>query len=128
MEQESNFKNIFGSDPVSNPYKTTSYADPMQVTKARYLDYKRLRPTKGMQGVGLTQLTWWEFQDQADRLGGCWRPSNQLRVGFGLLRSKMQSGGSVWKALKAYNGTGPSAERYADQVTNRYESWKRRLA
>ena len=63
--------NLFGSDPVRNPVKGGF------VTQKRYRDYVAGRKRGlGMQGVGPLQLTWWEFQDMADREGGCWHPQH----------------------------------------------------
>ena len=60
--------NVFGHDP-------TIFVGAGQVTKAKYQAYKQRRVSSGnksMQGVGPCQLTWYEFQDEADREGGCW--------------------------------------------------------
>ena len=45
----------------------------------KYQEYKRRRPRDGMQGVGPAQLTWFEFQDQADALGGCYPETRRSR-------------------------------------------------
>ena len=63
--------NLFGHDAVRNPVKGGF------VTQARYSQYRTNRQAGlGMQGVGPCQLTWYEFQDRADSLGGCWMPSS----------------------------------------------------
>src|SRR5262245_30978847 len=64
IEQESGFRNVFGHDP-------TIFTGAGTVTRQKYRAYKAARGTTRMQGVGPAQLTWWQFQDQADRLGGC---------------------------------------------------------
>jgi hypothetical protein len=114
-------QNIFGHDP-------TIYAGAGQVTKAKYLTYKHLRCTPGrqMQGVGLTQLTWWEFQDAADRMGGCWKPRIQLRKAFGDLRGLIRQHGEV-VGIERYNGSGPAAVVYSKSVRARRLQWRRRL-
>ncbi len=81
--------NLFGNDPVDNPVKGGF------VTEARYREYLRHRRAgRGMQGVGPCQLTWWEFQDMADREGGCWKPDANMRVGFGVAKRNTEQ---IWK-------------------------------
>ena len=75
LEKESSGgQNVFGHDP------NTIFAGAGDVTKEKYLDYRRRRIAAGnrtMQGVGPCQLTWWELQDEADREGGCWKPDGE---------------------------------------------------
>ena len=116
-EQETGFQNIFGHDP-------TIFAGAGEVTKKKYLRYKRQRgPTGrgGMQGVGVTQLTYYSFQDRADHLGGCWRIRPQLKVAFELVRSFIQAGGEheIWR----YNG----AKEYGPEVLKKKKKWHRVL-
>ena len=72
--------NVFGHDrDRSGRYIFPARDGAVAVTEELYREYKRRRgPTGkgGMQGVGPTQLTWWEFQDEADREGGCWKPAS----------------------------------------------------
>src|SRR5687767_15700043 len=79
LEKESGKgRNVFGHDP-------TIFVGAGEVTRAKYREYKKRRVASGnrqMQGVGPCQLTWWEFQDAADREGGCWRPEVNMRVAF----------------------------------------------
>jgi hypothetical protein len=119
VEQESGFRNIFGHDP-------TIFAGAGKVTRAKYLDYKRQRGHTRMQGVGPVQLTWWEFQDEADRLGGCWQPYNNMFVGFRLLSSLIKRHGRH-TGLARYNGSGSAAERYANSVEAKAREWHARL-
>jgi soluble lytic murein transglycosylase-like protein len=122
LEQESGFQNVFGHDAVRNPIKGGP------VTKARYLAYRRYRPTLGMQGVGPGQLTWYAFQDQADALGGCWIPKHNIRVSAGLIRGLLRAHpGNEHAAIARYNGTGPAADAYADSVLARQRAWHNRL-
>ncbi|MDX6632758.1 MAG: hypothetical protein QOG26_763 [Solirubrobacterales bacterium] len=117
VEQESGFQNVFGHDGVRNPVRGGP------VTKDRYLAYKHYRKAGyGMQGVGLTQLTWYSFQDRADALGGCWKPRWQLRVGFEVLAANIRQHGQH-AGIAAYNGSGPAAQHYADQVIARQRAW-----
>ena len=78
--------NVFGHDRDRNGrYIFPARDGAVPVTEELYRQYKRRRGARGeggMQGVGPTQLTWWEFQDEADREGGCWKPAVNMRVGF----------------------------------------------
>lgn len=122
VEQESAFQNAWGHDPVKPPQQYGG-----KVTRTNYARYKRLRKAGyGMQGCGLTQLTYYTLQDEADRLGGCWKPRHQLRVGFGVLKDNIKRLG-YRKGIRSYNGTGPAAERYADLLIARRERWHRVL-
>lgn len=115
-------RNVFGHDPVRNPAPKGG-----RVTKARYLDYKRFRKAGlGMQGVGPLQLTWFELQDRADAMGGCWKVRYNYRVGFENLARLIKAHG--WHAgVKAYNGSGPAADAYERSMTLRHQKWIKRL-
>lgn len=114
--------NVFGHDPVKPPQIKGGW-----VTKERYTHYKVLRKQGyGMQGVGPVQLTWWEFQDLADKYGGCWKVQFNMRVGFEHAAAMIKQYGER-NGLKRYNGTGPAAERYAVQVMGRVAIWRTRF-
>lgn len=122
VEQESNFRNVYGHDP-------TIFAGHGQVTKSNYAEYRRRRGATGrggMQGVGPCQLTWWEFQDRADRRGGCWSPRHNIAVGFELLSDLIRVHGKV-AGIARYNGSGPPADRYSRAVRAREHKWHQRL-
>lgn len=77
-----------------------------------------------MQGVGPMQLTWYEFQDDADERGGCWRPTKNMRVGFELVKDYLdESDGDVVDAGKRYNGE----QSYGHEVKAKAELWRQRL-
>lgn len=122
IEQESGFRNVFGHDPVASipdSWKGT------EVTKDKYLNYKMKRGPKGhggMQGVGPAQLTWYEYQDTADKRGGAWIPKHNISVAMEHLGNLIKSKGRH-RGLAAYNGAGVAAERYADQVEKRASNW-----
>jgi hypothetical protein len=126
VEQESSFRNVFGHDAVKNP---TPKGSP--VTKERYLRYRGFRDRGlGAQGVGVTQLTFPPFQDQADALGGCWKVRNQLRVGYRVLADNIAAHG-VRGGLATYNAGNPTSAvglKYAAQVLTRRRRWKQVLA
>ena len=126
VEQESSFRNVFGHDAVRNPIPKGS-----RVTKASYERYRDFRDQGlGAQGVGVTQLTFPPFQDQADDLGGCWKVRNQLRVGYQALADSIGRHG-VRGGLAAYNAgvaTSPAGLAYAAKVLERERRWKKTLA
>lgn len=122
VEQESSFTNVFGGDP-------TIFANAGQVTEARYRAYKAKRGTHGqggMQGIGPTQLTWWEYQDRADKLGGCWKPACNIRVGFEVLADLIKEHGEA-AGVARYNGSGDAALKYQGQVYLKRDHWHDRL-
>src|SRR5689334_13735474 len=76
VEQESGFRNIFGHDPGApfpGEYVTAARAQAL-------LDHVHRGGVSN--GVGLTQLTWVGYLDQAAALGGLHKPGNQCVVGF----------------------------------------------
>ena len=90
LEKESGGHNVFGHDrDRAARYIFPARDGTVKVTKELYLEYKRRRVASGnkaMQGVGPCQPTW-SFQDDADKLGGCWKPQVNMRVGFQRLAS-----------------------------------------
>ncbi len=115
--------NVFGHDP-------TIFVGAGKVTKAKYQAYKQRRVASGnksMQGVGPCQLTWYEFQDEADREGGCWRPEINIRIGFRHLAANIKLHGEA-EGAKRYNGTGKAAELYSADLLRKAKVWDDRLA
>jgi hypothetical protein len=128
VETESGFRNVWGHD--AEPNGGTTHLGGKPVRKADYLAYKKRRgPTGrgGMQGVGVSQLTWYSTQDRADSLGGCWIAKHNIAVAFDILASNIKQHGER-AGIKAYNGSGLAAERYASLVLGRKVKWHRRLA
>lgn len=125
MEVESSFTNVFGHDPVANPIKSIHGKPNLVVTEALYKTYLRHRRLgQGCQGVGPMQLTSAFLQDRADKLGGCFKPAPNIRVGVEYLASLTAKFGGIHGGLKAYNGSGA----YADHVIDRTRVWQGRLA
>lgn len=129
IEQESSTgRNIWGGDPAPNG--GTSNMHQQIVTKNRYKRYRDARGSRGqggMQGVGPMQLTWWEFQDMADRRGGCWVPKHNIATGFSLLAGLIRQHGRH-DGVKMYNGSGAAAERYAASVLSKQKHWHKVLS
>jgi hypothetical protein len=120
LEKESGGgRNVFGHDP-------TIFVGAGEVTAAKYRAYKSQRGARGqggMQGVGPCQLTWWEFQDAADREGGCWRPEVNMRIGFRHLAALIKDSGPAVGARR-YNGSGPAAEAYSRDLLEKARRWE----
>ena len=111
--------NEYGHDP-------TVFVGAGRVTRWNYRQYLVMRDTPHhgarCQGVGPVQLTYWGFQDRADALGGCWRPLVNMRVGFADLARNIRQDG-LHAGVAAYNGSGPAAEAYADEVIMRAQRY-----
>lgn len=124
INHESGFRKVWGHDPPPNGGQQGG-----TVTRSSYLAYKRRRgPTGrgGMQGCAESQLTYFSFQDEADRLGGCYRARPNVLVGVAHAWTLVKRYG--WHAgLRAYNGTGPAAEHYATQLKDEVDMWHRRF-
>jgi hypothetical protein len=116
-------KNIYGHDAVDTG---GFYVKGGPVTKANFTDYKKHRKQLGAQGVGPTQLTLPAFQDRADARGGCWDWKVNALVGFEILAGLVTAHG-VHDGFRAYNGSGPAAERYADDAVVKLSAWRQRL-
>ena len=114
--------NVFGHDP-------TICVGWGEVTKAKYLSYKSKRGTfgrGGMQGVGPMQLTWYSYQDAADKLGGCWIVNYNMRIGFSTAAYNIKRYG-LHAGIAAYNGSGAAAQAYANSVLAFEASWKKKI-
>lgn len=120
LEKESGGgKNVYGHDP-------SIFRGAGQVTRENYARYKKARIASGnrqMQGVGPCQLTWWEFQDQADAQGGCWRPRYNMRVGFLHLANLIKRYGES-DGARRYNGSGSAAEAYSRDLLVKARKWE----
>lgn len=126
LEKESaGGKNVWGSDGVETG---GAYKKGAPVTREAYERYRALQRAGsiGAQGVGPTQLTWPGYQDQADELGGCWDWRCNVRVGLRVL-AQLQAQYGVRDGFRRYNGSGPMAERYADDAMTRLARWRDRL-
>lgn len=128
IEQESEFRNVFGHDG------TRSIPDRWKggkVTAFKYWYYKRRRSTHGAQGVGPGQLTSPGYQDQADADGGCRHTDVNIATMAGILASLFKSNGGNWhRALECFNAghTGTAAgKKYAERVMERQRRWHGRL-
>lgn len=100
----------------------------VDVTEANYANYKEWRDIFGLaQGVGPMQLTSPGLQSEADNLGGCWHPRHNLRIGARHLKRLQRAHGDIRTAFRAYNGSGPAAEAYADAVMVLRDKWRQLL-
>lgn len=119
-----NGRSVWGHDPVDT---FGCYIRGNRVTKDNYRCYKKHRDSGSshhdMQGCSSTQLTWWAFQNQADRLGGCWHPYYNMLVGFGLIRAYVNQGSTLEQAFTRYNGS----PIYGTRAMEWRREWARRL-
>ncbi len=123
IEQESGFRNVFGHDNVRNPIKGG------KVSLWRYKAYKAYRKRGwGCQGVGPAQLTWYEYQDEADELGGCHKPFPNMVVGFRLMKAIQKTYGRE-KGAAVYNGgaANPNAT-YGREYLAKQTKWHKLVA
>jgi hypothetical protein len=123
VDQESDGRNIFGCDlgPVGDRPPYCHH----EVTQERT---KKLMDSSFMNGVGLTQLTWFTFVEDAEELGGAHLPRNQCRVGFRLLKEYRKKYPYL-EALGAYNAgeakrRSADALAYAEQLSEVHNKWK----
>lgn len=88
------------------------------VTEENYAAFLRLRKLEGRSnGVGGLQLTSPGLQDEADRLGGCWKVRYNFAVGFHYVVGQIKGHpGNVRAGIASYNGSGPAAQAYADRI------------
>lgn len=113
LEQESaGGQNVWGHD------QTWMIGYPVMSADS-YAVYKAHRSRFGNQGVGPCQLTSSDLQDQADALGGCYKPFPNMLVAFGLLKSWFDEGLTYHDAWVRYNGS----QNYADIMDARITRW-----
>jgi tellurite resistance protein len=128
---ETNFRNIYGRDRGRRPNPVRSPDPPkaLVVTRENYRRYLKARNSGfDANGVGVMQLTSHSYQDRADKLGGCWRPDVNILVGAEVILEKIRiQGGSLRQGIRAYNGEGEAAEKYADNVLHTMRLWEQRL-
>lgn len=133
MQETGGGRNAWGHDPTIfvggyDARHNIHYGE--TVTEAAYRAYLAQRGPAGhggMQGVGPCQLTYFAFQDEADREGGCWQPRFNIRVGFRYLAGNIRHDG-LRAGIAAYNGAGPAAQHYADSVLALTGQWRQHLA
>jgi len=133
MQETGGGRNVYGHDVDSRGLPRPFWGHGL-VTRENYAAYLverdlGIRETRWgigrrSQGVGPMQLTWWEFQDEADKAGGCWDPEVNVLVGARIL-ARHRSTGKTWHGVAlAYNGK----ESYADQMDERFRTWRRLMA
>lgn len=129
LEQETGGgRNVYGHDrDRSGKVIWHGQSGTVPVTRENYRDYLAFRKRTGlMQGVGPLQLTWWSIQDEADERGGCWKPLPNMQVGFSHLATLIRRNG-LRLGVRAYNGSGPQADAYADSVLAKTRKWEAAL-
>lgn len=129
LDQESRGgHNVWGHDGGVAVRTAGTYVPGSEVTAAAYRAYRQLADTEAIirQGVGPCQLTARSWQDAADARGGCWDPKANMLAAFTGLVAMVNKYG-LPDGVRRYNGSGPAAERYRDQVLTRYRAWTDRL-
>lgn len=100
VDVESSGRNIFGcdhGDVGDRPPYCQQAVTRERVQKLRSNNYAR-----GVNGVGLTQLTYYTLVDRAEALGGADKPYYQCLIGFGHLMDLVVNLGYVY-GVAAYN-------------------------
>lgn len=126
LEKESGGgRNVWGHDPVQTG---GAYVKGAEVTRTAYEAYRKalVAGNAGPQGVGPCQLTWHGYQDQADKLGGCWDWRVNCTVGFRALAGHIRAYGER-DGFRRYNGAGKAAELYADNAMIKLAAWRIRI-
>lgn len=131
-EQETGFANVFGHDRKANgrPSGIPKRWMGTNVTKSKYQWYKIRRRFLGAQGVGPFQLTNPDFQDEADRDGGCWVVSVNIATATRILAdlfAKYRNWKAVYAVYNSGNTTSQQGRVYAGEVHARQQKWHRVL-
>jgi len=130
VDVESNFRNVFGHDggpghtnPIKSPQGGT-----LLVTKERYDRYVHHRDLgRGHQGVGPMQLTFGPWQDEAQKLGGCWKEEFNIHVGVKELAGLIRQHGER-EGLRRYNAGASGGHEYPGIVLKAKRRWVMELA
>lgn len=130
IEQESNCRRVMGCDK-GNVGDRPPYCN-QEATRERVqrLITASSFKTTGMNGIGLPQMTWWEFTLRAEKMGGAHIPEFQLRVCLGDLAQMLGNYG-LDQALGRYNAGSnwrTVYAKYINPVKNRQAAWKKRLS
>lgn len=115
-------RNVWGHDAVPTG---GCYDKGSEVSRGAYLAYLRAVADgrAGRQGVGPTQLTYGPLQILADKRGGCWDWRVNCLVGFEHLEDLIHQFGER-DGFRRYNGSGPPAQRYADDAMTKLKQWR----
>lgn len=127
VEQESAGHNVFGHDPggMFQGLPVTPERVHALISQPGYRS-----GSASMNGVGLTQLTWYTFVLDAEERGGAHVPLIQCLVGFELMAGYLRNYGRE-RAFASYNageGNWTAGKPYAAQVMARAQTWRGRLA
>lgn len=118
VEQETNFRHIFGGDHGVLRDPTIAPFFRVKVTHKRVQALLAWIARGGASnGVGLTQLTSESFIREAERDGGAHKVQVNLRIGFRVLKRK--TGGNYTEKAWLYNG----APSYQAQIEAKRDRW-----
>lgn len=126
-----------GLNPTTGKYSGKKYAYTHTVTQEAYNAYKAQRDRTGeQQGVGPTMLTTAALQDEADALGGAWKPYPNMLVGFRDFLTLLHEYHSIYAAAFVYNAGSlhpdsslarSRAETYASKFVDTEKAWASHL-
>jgi len=125
VEQESDFRNIFGCD--LGPHSAPPWChQPVTRDRVKAL-IAHVNAGGTSNGVGLTQLTSIGLIRRAEALGGAHRVRPQCRVGFGLLHDLIERHGEE-TGIGCFNGgEGNPQFDYAQSVLGLRDKWQARI-
>jgi hypothetical protein len=129
-QMESSGQMIYGQDPGSEWMNEGPYGKLWEepVTKANATwAYGLIQQGHTSNGFGIKQLTSPNLIADAMAHGGVWDAQHNCAAGDRFFLSLIQQSGSLWAAFMHYNGSGPAAQRYADNCCQVVNVWRARL-
>jgi hypothetical protein len=116
---ESSGRNIYGADPASSWMNDGPFEELWEhpVTKENFAWFwPHVVAGATSNGVGQKQLTSESLIAAANARGGAWLPEHNCAEGDVFFKELIAEAGSIWEAFYHYNGSGPAAERYANDA------------
>lgn len=128
IEEESGGRNIYGADPTPNGALPPSLYD-QPITRENFETFwRRVQEGYTSNGVGLPQLTYPGFIQNANQRGGAWVPIHQCTEACAVLTGLLKAHSGNWQAAAAtYNGAGPAADAYGMRVQALTAQWQARI-
>lgn len=134
VDMESDGRNVFGGDGLGTDRVGVHACYPRtEVTEARYHELvARVAAGELSNGVGLTQITWPPYFDQAARQGvRLWIPVENVTFGAGILAGHLRdSGDNLAAAATLYNAGTLAAgiTPYGRELAALADVWRARLS
>jgi hypothetical protein len=130
-QMESSGRMIYGSDPGADwmnhgPYGRM-FGEPVTRQNAQWA-WGEIQAGKTSNGFGIKQLTSPNLIADANAHGGVWNAQHNCASGDRFFLALIhESGNNLWTAFYHYNGSGPMAERYANDACAIVQTWRARL-